>query len=71
MQGDGFEYLIEKDAFVRRGDPLIRFDRAKIAAAGYRDVTMCIITAPGEVQNIEYHRGLDAKAGETVVITAE
>ena len=71
MQGDGFEYLVEKDAFVKRGDPLIRFDRAKIAAAGYRDVTMCIITAPGEAQNIAYHTGMDAKAGETVVITAE
>ena len=71
MQGDGFEYLVEKDAFVKRGDPLIRFDRAKIAAAGYRDVTMCIITAPGEAQNIAYHTDMDAKAGETVVITAE
>ena len=71
MQGDGFEYLVEKDAFVKRGDPLIRFDRAKIAAAGYRDVTMCIITAPGEAQNIAYHTGMDAKAGETVVIPAE
>mgnify|MGYP000996882980 FL=1 len=71
MQGDGFEYLVEKDAFVKRGDPLIRFDRAKIAAAGYRDVTMCIITAPGEAQNIVYHTGMDAKAGETIVITAE
>ena len=71
MQGDGFEYLVEKDAFVKRGDPLIRFDRAKIAAAGYRDVTMCIITAPGEAQNIAYHTGMDAKAGETVVITTE
>ena len=68
---DGFEYLIEKDAFIKHGDPRIRFDRAKSAATGYRTITMCIVAAPSEAQNIEYHTGIDAAAGKTVLISTQ
>lgn len=71
MKGNGFSYLVQKGAFVKRGDPLIRFDRAKIKAAGHSDVTMCIVTAEGTAQAIEYHTGIRAEAGKTVIITTE
>lgn len=34
MQGDGFTYLVSQGQKVKTGNPLIRFDRSKIKAAG-------------------------------------
>ncbi len=52
---------------VEAGTTLIRFDRAKIKAAGHPDTTMCIITQPGSGENIQFFTGMDAKAKATVV----
>ncbi|MFT4156828.1 MAG: N-acetylglucosamine-specific PTS transporter subunit IIBC [Microbacterium sp.] len=43
MKGDGFETLVEKGARVTAGTPLLRFDAAKIAAAGYSAITPVIV----------------------------
>lgn len=43
MKGDGFETLVEKGARVTAGTPLLRFDTAKIAAAGYSAITPVIV----------------------------
>lgn len=43
MKGEGFETLVEKGARVTAGTPLLRFDRAKIAAAGYSAITPVIV----------------------------
>jgi PTS system N-acetylglucosamine-specific IIC component len=43
MKGDGFETLVEKGARVTVGTPLLRFDTAKIAAAGYSAITPVIV----------------------------
>lgn len=67
MNGNGFEYLIQQGEKVEAGTPLIRFDKEKILKAGHRDVTMCIISDMGKVQNIQYQFTDKAKAGETVV----
>ncbi len=67
MKGDGFEYLVSEGQKVSAGTPLIRFDRAKIKAAGHPDTTMCIITQPGSGENIQFFTGMDAKAKVTVV----
>lgn len=56
MNGDGFEYLVEEGQKVRAGEPLIRFDRAKIKAAGHPDVTVCIVTEEGDAQDISMSR---------------
>ena len=71
MGGDGFEYLITKGQRVQAGTPLIRFSREKIKAAGHRDVTMCILSDPGQAENIQYQFTDHAKAGETVIATFE
>lgn len=71
MNGDGFEYLITKGQRVEAGTPLIRFSKEKIQAAGHRDVTMCIISDPGQAKNLRYQLTENAKAGETVVATFE
>ena len=43
MKGDGFETLVEKGSHVKEGAPLLRFDLAKIRAAGYSPVTPVIV----------------------------
>ncbi len=67
MNGDGFEYLVEEGQTVRAGTPLIRFDRAKIQAAGHPDITVCVITEEGNAQNIQFFTGIRVKEKETVV----
>lgn len=65
MNGDGFEYLIEKGQRVTAGTPLIRFDRDKIKAAGHPDVTMCIIANEGSAHDIQFYTGAYVTAKKT------
>lgn len=69
MKGDGFEYLVEEGQKVSAGTPLIKFDRAKIQAAGHRDVTVCVISNMGAAREIQFHTGINAKENETAVVT--
>lgn len=71
MNGDGFEYLISAGQKVRAGEPLIRFDREKIRAAGHRDVTMCIIAEQGNAGPVQILTGMCAKECETVIMTVK
>lgn len=67
MQGDGFTYLVEAGQKVKKGTPLLEFDREKIKAAGHPDVTVCVFTAKGKVKHIKMHTGVRAKYNETVI----
>lgn len=67
MKGDGFEYLVEEGQTVKAGTPLIRFDRAKIKAAGHRDVTICVISNMGTAGEIQFHTGMHAEENKTAV----
>ena len=69
MNGDGFTYEVSAGQRVKAGDPLVRFNREKIKAAGHPDVTVCIITEPGNAKEIEFHTGMDAKEKETILVT--
>lgn len=69
MKGDGFEYLVEEGQKVSAGTPLIRFDRAKIKAAGHRDVTICIISNMGNARDIQFYTGMNVKENDTIVAT--
>lgn len=71
MKGDGFEYLVSEGQNVSAGTPLIRFDREKIKAAGHPDITVCIITEPGNAKNIRFVTGVKGEAKETVVAVLE
>ena len=71
MNGDGFRLFVEEGQKVRRGDPLIQFDPEKIKAAGHPLTTMLIVTGEGGAKNVTMHSGMEAKAGETAVITYE
>lgn len=67
MNGDGFEYLAEEGQSVCAGTPLIRFDRAKIRAAGHPDVTVCVITEEGNAKEIQFITGIHVREKETTV----
>lgn len=67
MGGDGFELHVKEGDRVRRGDPLITFDLDKIRAAGHPTVTAFLVTETGDA-SIDFHTGIDAAAGETVVM---
>ncbi|MCK6080589.1 N-acetylglucosamine-specific PTS transporter subunit IIBC [Microbacterium sp. EYE_5] len=43
MQGDGFRTLVSAGQRVKTGDPLVRFDRQRIVAAGHSPVTPVVI----------------------------
>ena len=59
MNGDGFETLVKEGENVAAGTQLMRFDPAKIKAAGYSDQTMMIITNSAQYQ-IEVKESTDA-----------
>lgn len=69
MGGDGFKLLVKEGDHVKAGQPLIEFDPAKIKAAGHPCTTMLIVTSEGNAANIKMHSGINAKAGETTVIS--
>lgn len=71
VMGDGIEYLIEQGQFVKEGTPLIKFDREKIKKAGYRDVTICVISETGNAKNITFETGTTATANKTQVASWE
>lgn len=69
MGGDGFRLLVKEGDHVKAGQKLIEFDPEKIKAAGHPCTTMLIVTAEGSASGITMHSGIDAKAGETTVIS--
>ena len=69
MDGDGFRLLVNEGDHVKAGQPLIEFDPEKIKAAGHPCTTMLIVTAAGSASGIAMHSGMEAKAGETAVIS--
>lgn len=52
LKGQYFEALVETETKVNAGDPLIKFDRAKIQAAGYQTTTMIIVTNTKDFQSV-------------------
>ena len=53
MQGDGFECLVAEGDAVKLGQPLIRFSREKIKAAGYSDTVAVLLTNSEDLEGVE------------------
>ena len=53
MQGDGFTCLVKEGDAVKAGQPLIRFDRIKIKAAGYSDTVAVLLTNSDDLEGVE------------------
>ena len=53
MNGDGFECLVKEGDDVKLGQPLIRFSREKIKAAGYSDTVAVLLTNSDDLEGVE------------------
>ena len=47
MNGEGFEYLVKKGQHVKEGQPILKFDKAKIEAKGLNPVVVFVKTDEG------------------------
>jgi PTS system sucrose-specific IIC component len=54
MNGDGFDCLVKEGDQVKAGQPLIRFSREKIKAAGYSDTVAVLLTNSDDLEGVEY-----------------
>ena len=53
MNGEGFTCLVKEDEAVKAGQPLIRFSRAKIKAAGFSDTVAVLLTNSDDLEDVE------------------
>ena len=65
MNGDGFTLLAQQGDHVSAGQPMLTFDRNKVAAAGYKDIVMTIVT------NSDDYAGLSKLADGTISAGAQ
>lgn len=68
MNGDGFTAHVRKGSIVHRGDPLVTFDRTKVAAAGHKDTVLMVVTDKGSAEKVDLTTSGTAVAGVTPVI---
>jgi PTS system sucrose-specific IIC component len=54
MNGDGFQCLVHEGDQVKAGQPLVKFDRAKIAKANHPDVVVVLLTNADDYDNVTY-----------------
>lgn len=62
MHGDGFELLVAQGDHVEAGQPLVRFDRERVAAAGHPDCVVLAVTNSADMESVD----LLVKPGEEV-----
>lgn len=60
MGGDGFELLVKPGDHVSAGQPLVRIDRDKIAAAGHKDCVVVAISNSAELAGVRLAVGTDS-----------
>lgn len=67
LKGEGFEAFVKSGEKVRAGEKMIRFDKDALEAKGYCMEVMQIVLESEQASKVQYHTGMEAKAGETVV----
>ncbi len=70
MKGDGFNVWIEAGTHVNAGDPVVTFDRTKVAKAGYKDIVMTIVTNSDDYASVECTEPGQVAAGTRVIACA-
>ncbi|MBR4545792.1 MAG: PTS glucose transporter subunit IIA [Oscillibacter sp.] len=54
MNGDGFQALVKEGDEVKAGQPLVKFDRAKIKAANHPDVVVTLLTNSDDYSSVSF-----------------
>ena len=67
MKGEGFEYLVKKGQHVKEGQPILKFDKAKIEAKGLNPVVVFVKTDEGNQTPVAFKTGINVKAGKDVI----
>ena len=67
LKGEGFTALVKSGDTVKKGTELIRFEREALEAKGFCMEVMLIVMDGEKSSGVQYHTGMDAQAGETVV----
>lgn len=67
MKGDGFTGFVAQDQQVKAGDPLLSFDRAKVAAAGYSDVIITVVTNGSDFESVDLVASDAVEAGQKLI----
>jgi PTS system beta-glucosides-specific IIC component len=57
LNGDGFEILVKQGDRVTQGQPLVRFDMAKIKAAGFSLITPVVVTNTRRYHDVQPFTG--------------
>lgn len=71
LMHEGFVVHVKKGEKVRKGKPLITFDREWIAKNGYRDVTVMLISNPDILKNTEFYFHQNVTAAQDTILTAQ
>ena len=67
MLGDGFELYVSEGARVKKGQKLLAFSKAKIAAAGYPDTVAVLVTNSDDFGKVDIKKTGDVKFGEELI----
>lgn len=67
MNGNGFQVFVKEGEQVKCGQKLLAFDREKIAAAGYQDVTAIIVTNSDDYESVALIQSGKMMAGEDLL----
>lgn len=67
MNGQGFRCLVKQGQSIKLGDPLIRFDRDAIKAAGHPDAIAVVVTNSDEFSAVELIAGGNAASGTPIL----
>lgn len=70
LNGLGFKRLTEKDAKVKKGDPLMEFDPKLVEEKGKSPITPIIITNMDKVKKLGKNIG-DVEKGNQIILTIE
>lgn len=69
LNGKGFQLLKEEGTRVKKGEPIIKFDRKAIESKGYSLIVPVIIANLDRVHDIEFACGASVKAGKDTIYT--
>lgn len=59
MNGDGFVPYVKEGDKVKKGQPLLKFDKEKIKAAGHPDIVVVLLTNSDDYNSVSYGENLN------------
>jgi len=69
LNGEGFRVLVKEGNQIKRGTPLLEFDKAFIEKKGLATDCIMVLTNADEFPSVQFISGINAKQNETVICT--